>query len=183
MTEYCKFVKHLYAATAKVEAAYFQLPVAGAEDPIYRERVYTYELYHRLREGWPLDGYSLGGEVDKTNHPKIRGNNLDYKKPDYIVHVPREMEKNLLVAEVKPANVRRENLKKDLECLTAFCVYAQYQNAFLLIYGSNEDTPTQIREMAKTSSSESSEKINLDLIDFFWHPASGKSAQLIQWET
>ena len=34
-------------ATAAIDAMYFQLPVDGG-DPVYRERVYCYELYHQM---------------------------------------------------------------------------------------------------------------------------------------
>ena len=44
-----RFLKLLIEATARVPLHYFQLPVAEREDPIYRERVYCYELYHQLR--------------------------------------------------------------------------------------------------------------------------------------
>ena len=36
-------------ATSGIEGNYFQLPIDGSEDPIYRERVYCYELYHQLK--------------------------------------------------------------------------------------------------------------------------------------
>lgn len=48
------FVKILRKATANIPPEYFQLPIAGREDPIYRERVYCYELYHQMR-------YALAG--------------------------------------------------------------------------------------------------------------------------
>lgn len=57
------------AATTHIGDIYFQLPVAGLEDAIYRERVYCYELYHWIRNGWNGFDFSLGGEVDKTGHP------------------------------------------------------------------------------------------------------------------
>jgi hypothetical protein len=41
----------LAEATAAIEARYFRLPIAGG-DPIYRERVYCYELYHQMRLLW-----------------------------------------------------------------------------------------------------------------------------------
>lgn len=36
----------------------FQLPIAGEENPIYRERAYCYELYQQLRMCW-LAGVSI----------------------------------------------------------------------------------------------------------------------------
>lgn len=75
----------LTIATERVGEQYFLLPVAdqdgGAPIIQYRERVYSYELYHQLRLAWPTWGYSLGGEVDKRNHPVIHGPDLDNAKP------------------------------------------------------------------------------------------------------
>lgn len=62
----------LAEATASVGPEYFLLPIDGA-DPIYRERVYCYELYHQMRRRWPDDRrYILNGEVDKSAHPYFR---------------------------------------------------------------------------------------------------------------
>lgn len=106
----------LLSASSQIPADYFQLPVAGAEEPQYRERVYCYELYHRWRNHWIDDfPFSLGGEVDKRGHPLIRGDS----KPDFLVHVPGRM-RNLLVVEVKPANVELARMADDLKKLTRF---------------------------------------------------------------
>ena len=43
------FMKCLREAGKRMDAHYFQLPVAGSEEPVFRERVYCYELYHQLR--------------------------------------------------------------------------------------------------------------------------------------
>jgi hypothetical protein len=119
-------------AACEVGPNYFQLPVAGQEEPEYRERVYCYELYHRWRSRWPNDfPFSLGGEIDKTGHPLIRGNH----KPVFLVHVPGQMT-NLLVMEVKPANAGTAQLVNDLKKLTRFRrAPANYEAAYLLIYG------------------------------------------------
>ena len=59
-------IESLIKAAESVDAHYFQLPIAKRDDPIYRERVYCYELYHQLRcmlgNNFP---YKLCGEVDK----------------------------------------------------------------------------------------------------------------------
>ena len=79
-----------------------QLPVAGMEAPIYRERVYCYELYHRLRSVMnELFPYLLNGEIDKSRHPYMQGNNLDGVKPDLLLHRPGDMDANLVAMEVK----------------------------------------------------------------------------------
>ncbi|MEZ5417441.1 MAG: hypothetical protein R2708_08860 [Vicinamibacterales bacterium] len=104
----------LFDAATAVPADYAMLPVAKRESPIYRERVYCYELYHqwrmRWRDQWP---YSLSGEIDKAGHPIVRPNT----KPDFLVHDPGTM-RNLLALEVKPANTSIKKALKDLRTLT-----------------------------------------------------------------
>ena len=133
------FDQLLISATEKIADDYFKLPVADSEDPIYRERVYCYELYHHLRSSWPEDStYSLAGEIDKSGHPLIRGNELDRVKPDILVHEPGSMENNLTIMEVKPINARREGIEKDVNTLGKFLKFANYQSAILLFYGSGD---------------------------------------------
>lgn len=146
MTDLQLFRETLRCAAARIDSSYFQLPFAGREDPTYRERVYAYELYHQLRQAWPekLAKYSLGGEVDKSGHPLIRGSDLDNAKPDLVVHVPGGMEENLAVVEIKPALRAREGAAQDLRKLAAFCDphRGQYAGGFFLVYGlSPEDAP------------------------------------------
>ena len=58
----------LSTATGSVERAYFQLNIDGG-DPVFRERVYCYELYHQMRSRWPSSSnYVLNGEIDKRAH-------------------------------------------------------------------------------------------------------------------
>src|SRR5208283_4747370 len=115
--------------------ANFDLPVAGGENPIYRERVYCYELYHRLRLALPADfPYALNGEIDKRAHPLLRlviGN----LKPDFVVHVPGGMDRNLSVLEVKSSTCALDEFREDLEHLTLFLTKAQYFSAIALVFG------------------------------------------------
>ncbi|WP_461412849.1 hypothetical protein [Gemmatimonas sp.] len=150
MSDLLLFRETLRCAAAGIDAPYFQLPVAGQENPEYRERVYAYELYHQLRQVWPekLAHYSLGGEVDKAGHPLIRGNNLDNAKPDLIVHVPSGMDSNLAVVEIKPAPRAREGAAQDLRKLAAFCdpSVGKYAGGFFLVYGLSSDDALAFRE-------------------------------------
>ncbi len=135
-----QFSQLLERATAFVPAEYFQLPIDGQEDPIYRERVYCYELYHQLRAIWPQDSqFSLAGEVDKSGHPLIRGNGLDNCKPDFLVHVPGDMGGNFAVIEVKPIRAQAAAVQKDIETLSNFVAHAQYEKAIYLFYGRPAD--------------------------------------------
>lgn len=121
------FLEALKKATSQVDQHYFQLPVAGQEAPIYRERVYCYELYHQLRVALPEDfPYSLAGEVDKSGHSIIRTPPLDRRKPDFLVHSAGNMESNLLAVEVKPGTAKSCDMKKDIETLISCLKQANY---------------------------------------------------------
>ncbi len=134
------FSQLLERASACVPEEYFQLPIDGQEDPIYRERVYCYELYHQLRAVWPEDSYySLAGEVDKSGHPLVRGNGLDNSKPDFLIHIPGDMGGNFAVIEVKPIRAHRPAILKDIETLKNFVLHARYQRALYLFYGLETD--------------------------------------------
>ncbi len=173
----------LIEATKSIPGEYFQLPIAGQEDPIYRERVYTYELYHRIRTLWPEDTpYSLSGEVDKSGHPLIRGNNLDRTKPDLLVHVPRRMDCNELVMEVKPDNAERRGIEKDLQTLTAYRRRANYQRAILLVYGVSQDQFERFMETVRSITEQNRDNfIDLDLIELWRHSSCGQAAVSVPW--
>lgn len=137
-----EFSRILEQATAGIQAEYFQLPIDGREDPIYRERVYCYELYHQLRVIWPPQSrFTLSGEVDKSGHPLIRGNGLDRSKPDFLVHTPGDMAGNYAVIEVKPICVSASKVLEDIETLSNYVTYAQYSRALFLVYGREVDGP------------------------------------------
>jgi len=173
----------LREATKAVPAEYFQLPVAGLENPIYRERVYCYELYHHLRVLWPIDvPYSLSGEVDKSGHPLIRQNGLDQTKPDFLVHVPGDMDGNALVMEVKPVNAQKEGIGKDLRCLTAYRRHGEYRRAILLVYGDLQEEFDRFRMRVRSVIERDEEgSIDLPLIELWYHPVCGHSAEKTEW--
>src|SRR5882724_7762158 len=172
----------LIDATAALHADYFQLPVAGSENPQYRERVYCYELYHLMRANWPSDfPFSLAGEIDKSGHLLIRGNGLDYAKPDFIVHVPGDMHFNLLVVEVKAYTLNRQKIQKDLRKLTAFRRHADYHAAYYLFYGvapENGDALTALcRDIAHNDN-----EADLSSIDLLIHERPANSAFFYPWQ-
>jgi hypothetical protein len=180
--EYRQFTSLLAWAAAQVPQAYFQLPVAGLEDPIYRERVYCYEVYHQLQRRWLFPDLSFSGEIDKTNHPLIRGNELDRAKPDFIVHRPGDMQLNFVVIEVKPANVNRDDLQKDLVHLTGFRRYANYKHAFL-VYGGTTERLQQIKNTSRSIAVACGvDRVSLDMIELWWHGSPGTEATIQGWE-
>jgi len=167
-------MERLIEAAKNVDGHYFQLPIAGGDEPIYRERVYCYELYHQLR--CMLDDYfpyKLSGEVDKNGHPIIR----NAKKPDFIIHQPGDMEHNLVVIEVKPITVkdRSNELREDLETLKWFLNEAKYYRAVMLIYGNiNGVLPENIKQEI--------EKISDSRIIVLWHSEPNKKPKIIKDE-
>lgn len=154
-----------------MDTHYFQLPVAGSDDLMYRERVYCYELYHQLRYALGDDfPYKLYGEVDKAKHPIIR----NAKKPDFIVHKPGNMS-NLAVIEVKPVTVKNriEKLREDFMKLKWFISNANYYRAIMLIYGNvNGDLPQNIKQEI--------ECIQDKKILILWHYSPGKKPKIIK---
>lgn len=136
--DFKRFMACLEKAAELVEQHYFKITFAGAEQYVYRERVYCYELYHHLRSILGDDfPYKLDGELDKINHPELQ-ELIGAKKPDFIVHVPGNMDRNLVVVEVKPISTRIDRLRDDLNTLHLFLNNANYYRAIMLIYGNDK---------------------------------------------
>lgn len=144
-----KFIALLQAATDAVAPVYFDLPIAG-DAPIYRERVYCYELYHQLRTLWPVGfPYVLNGEVDKAGHAVMQRLGAT-GVPDFLVHGPGDMSHNLVIIEVKPVDhVGWKGLKDDLEKLTKFTTDGRYELGVYLVYGGTEERFEDLRELAR----------------------------------
>lgn len=166
----------LSEATSAIGENYFQLPIDGKEDPIYRERVYCYELYHQLRLIWPEDTiYELSGEIDKSGHPLVRGNALDNVKPDLLVHIPGDMRGNHTIIEVKPITAGLNGIAKDLSTLTAFRRHADYEKGIYLFYG-NGNIDAVIERIKDLEFRDRENKIDLNLIEVWLHPNVGEPA-------
>ena len=169
------FIEGLMKAARNMDDPhYFQLPIAGREDPIFRERVYCYELYHQIRnvlgDTFP---YKLDGEVDKQGHPVIPGK----KKPDFIVHVPGQMERNLAVVEVKPITVDDDGLNNDLKKLNWLIDKGKYGWAIMLIYGdSKRKLPKEIQSRIADFSKKHQKRILMA-----WHEGWGKEIQIFRF--
>jgi hypothetical protein len=141
----------LLAATARIEHQYFQVELDGG-DPIYRERVYCYELYHQLRCIWPSGCYfSLNGELDKAAHPILRTLGADYAKPDLLIHRPGYMGGNNTIIEVKSSRAQPAGIEKDLKTLALFRTKVGYQRAIYLVFGFEvEEAAERVRRIAET---------------------------------
>lgn len=179
-----RFINCLSNATAEVPVAYMQLPVAGEKSPIFRERVYCYELYHQLRLLVGNDfGYNVGGEVDKRGHRFMNAPGIRNTKPDLLVHRPGYMVGNLIVIEVKPVSVtHRTQIRKDLQTLTAYRQNGSYRAAIYLIYG---DMPQRLQAIIHKAHQLEQDAldppIDLSLIDLYWHRRAGDPAEHHLW--
>jgi hypothetical protein len=161
------FTEILQVATAAIPAEYFLLPIHGG-DPVYRERVYCYELYHQMRRRWPNDTpFRLNGEVDKRAHPYFQDGGQP--KPDLLVHQPGAGE-NFAVIEVKCTRAASREIDKDLSTLTLFRNHFGYHRAIYLIYGAEfEQARARVRQRIEATP-------NLAAIEVWVHPAVGMPA-------
>ena len=130
----------LAEATKVIEERYFRLPIDGG-DPVYRERVYCYELYHQMRSRWP-EGclFTLNGEVDKKAHPILCGLGAALSIPDFLVHVPGDMAGNHAIIEVKSNRPSAADIRSDLEKLANFQRRVRYQRGIYLVFGERAES-------------------------------------------
>ena len=134
-------------ATAAITAPYFQLPIFGGP-PVWRERVYCYELYHQMRIRWPEDSpLILTGEVDKRAHPIFRKLQARQAIPDLLVHSPGHMDQNFAIMEIKSQQAEPRGVQKDVETLREFRDIIGYQRALYLIFG--QELPESLSEIPK----------------------------------
>ena len=168
------FLKCLKKAIKKIDTHYIQLSVADSDEPIYRERVYCYELYHQLRcilgDAFP---YKLDGELDKKSHICYPNG----EKPDFVIHIPGKMEQNLVVIEVKKVLVKDhiKELRKDFDKLKMFISNDNYYRAIMLIYGNvNGDLPQNIKKEI--------ESVRGEHILVLWHYELTKEPKIISGE-
>lgn len=125
----------LASATRAIGGEYFHLSIDGG-DPVYRERVYCYELYHQMRNYWPQGcPFYLNGEIDKAAHPILATLDADYAKPDLLVHQPGYMTGNNAIIEVKSPRATIQEIRKDLKTLSLFVNRVGYLRAIYLHYG------------------------------------------------
>ena len=89
-----------------------------------------------MRCRWGDFQYSLGGEVDKAGHPVFRDGPYRYSKPDFLVHMPGDMDGNLSVVEVKSSTASLSAIRADVKKLAWYCgAPARYYGAVLLMFG------------------------------------------------
>jgi hypothetical protein len=122
-------------ATKAIADGYFHLQVYNSP-PVWRERVYCYELYHQMRLRWPTGTpYVLTGELDKNGHSFFKDRNLRQAIPDFLVHEPGNMGNNFAIIEVKSQQAPCRGILKDICTLRSFRRNVGYQRAIHLVFG------------------------------------------------
>lgn len=161
--DFIEFMQYLKEACKNMkDKDYFQINNSGSEIPIYRERIYCYELYHQLRcVLGDSTTYKLQSEPDKRGHRIIEGG----CNPDFIFHKPGTMDQNLVVMEVKKVDSKTNEIRSDIKKLKKF-LEKHYHWAIMLIYGDgHSELPENIKYLIKYSSNEYPNKLF-----FIWHP-------------
>lgn len=128
-----KILSLIEQAINNIEEKFYQveyLKPSGAIGKQYRERVWCYEFYHRLREtNLPDDELIINGEIDKSGNDNF----IDTINPDFIIHEQGSNDKNLCVIEVK-SRLDIEGINKDFCSLTEMLNKHNYKQAvFILI--------------------------------------------------
>ncbi|WXG46766.1 MAG: hypothetical protein WED05_08945 [Candidatus Atabeyarchaeum deiterrae] len=173
------FLDDFCLACQRIGSDYFDVPMKGGK-PKYLERVYCYELYHRLRScsRLALSPVTLFGEPDKSAYRRL-SEKVRAKKPDLIFHVPGEA-RNLIVIEVKPAKMRRNGLWKDINTLSTFLsdVDTQYLYGIMLVYGALETggLPWFVKIDLRNLAGDYANRILL-----LWHAHPGEKPSLETW--
>jgi len=162
-------------ATASIDHLYFQLPIDGS-DPIFRERVYCYELYHQLRRIWPPHSpFKVNGEVDKQGHRRIQATGARAASPDLLIHIPGSMAENHAIIEIKPGSARFGGIRKDIRTLSEYQTRAGYRRALYLFYGR---LPEQLIERALDAVTQIDGPVAP--IELWFHPQPGMPAELVR---
>lgn len=157
--------------TAAIEPGYFRLNIHGG-GPVYRERVYCYELYHQMRLRWPSAcPFTLNGEIDKAAHPILADLGADRAKPDFLVHTPGAMEGNFLIIEVKSQSATNNDIRIDLEKLWQFTSAVGYRRAIYLLFGHG---PTKVMERVRAIREEDIARFGA--IELWVHDCPGRAA-------
>lgn len=122
------------ASLQAIEPAYFNLATTYEPSGIVRERVFCYELYHKMRLLMTANhNLSLNGEIDKRGH--IDFNPEDRKNPDFVFHIPGTHQGNTLVIEVKGhLNSSEAEIRNDIMTLLTFVNKYQYRFGIFILF-------------------------------------------------
>ncbi|HMM05894.1 MAG TPA: hypothetical protein PKD52_04395 [Clostridiales bacterium] len=142
-----KFEKIIINAFNSVPQDYYKLKTACSSEGIVRERVFCYELYHRIRclqKIEQLPDFNIHGEIDKRGYALFDKD--DWRNPDFVFHKPGSMDENLIVIEVK-GNLDHGGVIKDWQTLYKFCDTYHYGVGLWLVY--NYTYTEIVKELSK----------------------------------
>lgn len=147
-----------------VEQPYYNILTTYKTEGIIRERVFCYELYHKMRiilEEKRNIEFTLNGEIDKRGHPEFEVE--DRKNPDFIFHTPGTMEKNMLIVEVKgKTDGYIEACLKDFETIICFVSKYRYRAGVFILYNACK-FPVELRKNVCQKYNELSEDISRNI--------------------
>lgn len=176
----------LMSCTIDFDENYFQIRRNSAL-PVWRERAYCYELYHRLRmelaETDFIERYTIHGEIDKRGHDVFldafnsrymivkkelfgeREYEIIMPNPDFIIHTPGSHD-NLIVIEVKSSDgLTYSKALEDIAKLKAFTeMGGGYRYGIFLIYGYEDPDNNHISRLIRRL-----EGTLTDNLFIYWH--------------
>ncbi|MDD3041299.1 hypothetical protein [Bacteroides sp.] len=126
------YINAFKSALSEIEECYYHVRTTYCDEGIVRERVFCYELYHKLRSADnDRRQLSLSAEIDKRGHigfaPSHQAN------PDFVLHNPGTFKNNEVVVEVKGKMVK-DGVIKDLRTLDNFLSLYNYRYGFFILY-------------------------------------------------
>ena len=148
----------LIKAINKVPKKYYQIRQYNDEIR-FRERLFCYELYHQFRivlDNKQIKKYILHGELAKSGNPLFKG-----EIPDFLLHIPNDKCKNLLIIEVK-LNYDEDGIKNDFKKLFDFIKDHNYKRGvFLYVIEESDKYEKTIREILISKEKSVLEKIHI----------------------
>jgi hypothetical protein len=135
-----KIIEMIQKSIGNIDSKYFKLETAYELNGIVRERVFCYELYHQIRkyqDNHDINTITLNGEIDKRGNQNFEKS--DRKNPDFVFHIPGQMEWNTSVIEVKGKLDDIEGIIKDFNTLTLFVNKYNYLFGIFILYNHSVD--------------------------------------------
>ncbi len=177
--DWCALCCALQCALLQMDNRYLRVARYAEENPVYRERAYCYELYHRLRCLLPEEkfAYTLHGEIDKSGHKVVHDAFGYYPNPDFVVHAPGAIGDNLAVIEVKPWTFSESAGRRDVGKLRTFIEARRlhYHFGVFLVFGSEAvggSIPCRINRLGIGRSRDHQHADERMLV--IWHKAVGE---------
>lgn len=132
------YVDIIKSALDEVPQEYYKLYTTYSTEGIVRERIFCYELYHRIRCIQERQGNMsliIHGEIDKRGHELFERE--DQLNPDFIFHIPGSMESNKVVVEVK-GRIENSNYRQgvvgDFKTIIKFVDNYNYEIGIFIAY-------------------------------------------------